>query len=266
MINEDIDPSIIDDSEPLTTIIAIRHAGGVVIASDSQATEGKMKTLGVTKIFVVNGFMAVGGSGDADNVRLFVERAKAEFTEVSRSEGEFREKIQMFLWRLHKKYNLGARDYLGKDEKPFRPNLIVGARNGDGSIGLYFLREDGMVYHVDDMKIIGTGGDLARLVIKQFNRGYSIIGQSVPQLSSERVVESVCYAINEIKESDSKSGGTTKVVVIDSSHVRELPDDEVERNYTTFINGMAKALQLLFQRSGVSLDGLDRLFPKGSNP
>jgi 20S proteasome alpha/beta subunit len=128
LINEDIDPSVTDE-EPLTTIIAVRCPDGVVIASDSQATEAKMKTLGVTKVSILNNIIAVGGSGDADDIRLCIEHLKQEFTQVSFTESEFRDKIQHLLLRLHKKYNLDTKEYLGKDAYPFKPNLFVGTKN-----------------------------------------------------------------------------------------------------------------------------------------
>jgi ATP-dependent protease HslVU (ClpYQ) peptidase subunit len=123
----------------LTTILAIRCSDGIVMASDSQATvrdrvgkDEKMKTLGVTKVFVVNDFIAAGGSGDADNVRLFMDHAKKELAQTMPTEAEFMDKIQLLLWRLHKKYNLDAREFLGASAKPCDPNILVGAKNGDG--------------------------------------------------------------------------------------------------------------------------------------
>lgn len=82
MINEEIDEDT-DDIEPLTTILAIKCPDGIVMASDSQATvRDKTKTLGVTKIFNVNNFMGVGGSGDADNVELFVKNLIGKFPQM----------------------------------------------------------------------------------------------------------------------------------------------------------------------------------------
>lgn len=52
----------------------------------------KAKILGVTKVFNINNIIAVGGSGDADNVGLFVEHITQEFGQMSSTEGEFRDK------------------------------------------------------------------------------------------------------------------------------------------------------------------------------
>jgi 20S proteasome alpha/beta subunit len=212
---EDIDPTITDETEPLTTIVAIKCPDGIVMASDSQATvRDKTKTLGVTKIFDVNNFIGGGGSGDADNIILFVEHLREEFPRMSSTESEFRDKIQNVFWRLSKKYNLDAREYLGINAHPFNPTLLVGTKNEDNSFGLYLLKENGMVYPKNEHMVIGSGGDLARLVIKQLNRSMTVADGSLHKLPIEDAIIVSCYIINDVKESDSQSGGETKVVLI----------------------------------------------------
>ena len=109
------DLNLMDEEEPLTTIVGLKCTDGIVMASDSQATvrDDKTKILGVTKIFNINNFMAVGGSGDADNVTLFVENLIGEFPQMLATEGVLRDKIQNLTLRLHKKYNLDAKEFLG---------------------------------------------------------------------------------------------------------------------------------------------------------
>jgi 20S proteasome alpha/beta subunit len=212
---EDIDPTITDETDPLTTIVAIKCPDGIVMASDSQATvRDKTKTLGVTKIFDVNNFIGGGGSGDADNIILFVEHLREEFPRMSSTESEFRDKIQNVFWRLSKKYNLDAREYLGINAHPFNPTLLVGTKNEDNSFGLYLLKENGMVYPKNEHMVIGSGGDLARLVIKQLNRSMTVADGSLHKLPIEDAIIVSCYIINDVKESDSQSGGETKVVLI----------------------------------------------------
>jgi hypothetical protein len=133
---EDIDPNITDEIDPLTTIMAIKCHDGIVMASDSQATQKvRTKTLGVTKIFNVNNFMGVGGSGDADNIELSVGHLTQEFPRMSPSENVFRDKIENVFLHPHKKYNLDAREYLGQDTNRFNPTLLIGAKNDDNSFG-----------------------------------------------------------------------------------------------------------------------------------
>ena len=135
---ENIDPNITDETEPLTTILAIKCPDGIIMASDSQATVRveKAKTLGVTKVFSINNFICVGGSGDADNITLFVDHLVHEFPHMLSTEKEFRDKIQDVFWRLHKKYNLDSREFLGANAHPFNPTLLVGVKNEDNSFGI----------------------------------------------------------------------------------------------------------------------------------
>jgi hypothetical protein len=99
--------------------------------------------------------------------------------------------------------------------------------------------------------------------MKILDRGLDFFGMKLNRLPTTLVVKTACYIINEVKESDSASGGMTKVVVVDTSGVRELPAEEVERNYKDYVDMNVKLLGLIFEKSGVSLDGLERLFPKG---
>ena len=237
---EDIDPAISDEIEPLTTILAIKCSDGIVMASDSQSTlrVEKTKTLGVTKVFEVNNFMCVGGAGDADNVKLFVEHLTQQFPNISSSEIEFQDNIQKIFWRAHKKYNLDSREFLGNDACPFNPTLLVGAKNEDKSFGLYLLKNT-MVYPQHEPVVIGSGGNLARLVIKILNRGMVVAGGSLHELPVEDVIGISCYIINEVKESDSHSGGETKVAVVGSNGVETLSQEKIQENFDRFLGIMA---------------------------
>ncbi|NAL78157.1 hypothetical protein DYY65_07905 [Nitrososphaera sp. AFS] len=258
---EDIDPNRTDETDPLTTIVAIKCPDGIVMASDSQATvrAERAKMLGVTKISNVNNFIAIGGSGDADNITLFVEHLREEFPQMSSTKSEFRDKIQNVFWCLHKKYNLDSREFLGINAHPFNPTLLVGAKNEDNSFGLYLLKENGMVYPKDEHMVIGSGGDLARLVIKQLNRSMAVAGGSLHNLPVEDAIIVACYIINEVKESDSQSGGETKVVLIDSKGVRALSRDDVQKNYDKFLGIMTVGLAQI----GLSAEEIKKLWPTG---
>jgi 20S proteasome alpha/beta subunit len=258
---ENIDPTITDETEPLTTILAIKCPDGIVMASDSQATvrSEKAKTLGVTKIFNVNNFICVGGSGDADNITLFAEYLIQEFPKMLSTESKFRDKIESAFWHLHKKYNLNSREYLGENTHPFSPTLLVGAKNKDDSFGLYLLKENGMVYPKNEHVVIGSGGDLARLVIKQLNRSMTVAGGSLHKLPVESAISVSCYIINEVKESDSQSGGETKVMVIDSKGLKALSREEVQENYDKFLGIMTIGLAPI----GLSIEDIKKLWPTG---
>lgn len=93
--------SLVESKQVVTTIVAIDCPDGIVMASDSQATQKvKTKTLGG-----VNNFMGVGGSRDADNIELCVGHLTQELPRMSPTENVFRDKIENVFLHLHKKYN-----------------------------------------------------------------------------------------------------------------------------------------------------------------
>jgi 20S proteasome alpha/beta subunit len=117
------------------------------------------------------------------------------------------------------------------------------------------------VYSIDEYRTMGSGADLAKLVMKQLNRSMEILKGSLNILPTKDLVRICCYIIGEVKESDRESGGTTKVVVLDSSGVRELPDDEVQSNYKAFVAIEARLFSKLFEGSGLSQTDIGKMFP-----
>ena len=55
-----------------------------------------------------------------------------------------------------------------------------------------------IVYHKNEHVVIGSGLDLARLVIKQLNR--SMMNVYLHNLLVEGAISIACYIINEVKE------------------------------------------------------------------
>ena len=105
--------------------------------------------------------------------------------------------------------------------------------------------------------VIGSGGDLARLVIKQLNRSMVIAGGSLHNMSVEGALPMCCYIINEVKESDSYSGGETKVVVVNFEGAKELSLNEVQENYDKFLSVMADA----YASIGISAEDIKKMWP-----
>jgi 20S proteasome alpha/beta subunit len=124
---------------------------------------------------------------------------------------------------------------------------------------LYLVKNNAIVYPEYEYLAMGSGGDLARLVIKQLNRGLALVGRQLHNGHVNDVVKLACYIINEVKESDSQSGVQTKVVVIDSNGVRELPQEEVKSNYDELLGKMTKGISPMFP--GLSIDDLRKLYP-----
>jgi len=87
------------------------------------------------------------------------------------------------------------------------------------------------------------------------------VGGSLYMLEVVNAVKISCYIINEVKESDSQSGGQTKVVLVDSNGVKELTPDEVKQNYDEFVNLLAEGFLPIFQ--GRSKDEIKKMWPTG---
>jgi 20S proteasome alpha/beta subunit len=96
-----------------------------------------------------------------------------------------------------------------------------------------------MIYLLHEPVVIGSGGDLARLLIKMINRGMTVAGGSLHELPVEDVIGISCYIINEVKESDSHSGGETKVAVVGSNGVETLSQEKIQENFDRFLGIMA---------------------------
>jgi 20S proteasome alpha/beta subunit len=62
--------------EPLTTVIGIKSKDGIILASDSQLTAGKMKTLGGSKIFKINNFVALSVAGIVSQMNILANALK----------------------------------------------------------------------------------------------------------------------------------------------------------------------------------------------
>lgn len=62
------------------------------------------------------------------------------------------------------------------------------------------------------------------------------------------------YIINEVKESDSKSGSQNNVVVICSGGIKELPPKDVKTNYNAFLTLNTGANSPPRSRAGLSED------------
>lgn len=236
--------------EPMTTLIGIKCVDGIVMASDSQATHRveRTKTLGATKIFIINNFMTVGGAGNAYDIKLLVEELEKQFSKQPLSEDDTRELIRRIVLGLHKRYNTDQIQYLGERAKElFRPVAVIGIQLKEGDFGLYLVNEDAMVYPIEE-QLLGQGAPLARLVMKQVNRSLGVFNVSLSKLSVDHVIKFACYIINEVKDSDNMTGGLTKVSKIDVNGAKELSQDDITDSYNAFSDafsfGMAKILQI----------------------
>jgi proteasome beta subunit len=205
-----------------TTILAIRHEEGVVIAGDRRATEGfHIAHRSIEKVFATDDSSAVAIAGVAgpaiDMVRLF----QTELEHYEKMEGERltlegrANKLAQFL-RAHLPQAMQGLVvvpiFAGFDE-----------RRGQGRIFTYDVT--GGRYEESDYAATGSGGRDARATIKKRYR---------PGASREEVVKIALEALFDASEEDVGTGGPDvlrkiypNIATISAEGFQEVPDDEI---------------------------------------
>jgi 20S proteasome alpha/beta subunit len=238
-----IDELEYNEAEPLTTALAIKCNEGIVFASDSQSTSDfkKSKTRGISKIFKINNNTALTGSGDSLHINIVASELKKFFPNKPLKSENLRKKLESLLLDLHKKHNTIRSELLGYGETKslFRPICIVGAKCVDGYF-LYCLREDAWIEPIQDYIAIGSGKELARLLIDQQARFPKSIGQSMNDLELGHCAYISLLALNEIKKFDNQTGGDINVTYISDKGVIEVSPEEVNKDYQNFNEQISK--------------------------
>ena len=122
----------------------------------------------------------------------------------------------------------------------------MGARLTDGTFCLYSLvTSQPWVYPIDNYEAIGSGYLLANLLLKQQSRIAKIKGKLLSDLELAYNIWIAIYCINEIKQIEPYTGGSTKVVFLDKDGYKEIPDDMVSNFYRETINKISESLTLL---------------------
>jgi 20S proteasome alpha/beta subunit len=206
----------------------------------------------------------LGGSGDGGHIKILVEDLKEVLSHRKfNNRKKFRDTVEQAFLALHKKHNIQRAKLLGLNEPKglFHPSAILGTKFAHNNFGLYLLRDDGWLIDVDDYEVIGSGKDLAEFVIKVTNRSISVIDRTLSNVEVEHVIRLACYIINEVKDSDSQSGGLTRVAVIHNNGVRELSESEVRENYQIFSDVLTRGYSQLFG-SEISPETFKKALPK----
>jgi proteasome beta subunit len=213
-----------------TTIVALRFAGGVVVAGDRRATEGhSIAHRGIEKVFPADRFSAVGIAGAAgpatDMVRLF------------QTQLEHYEKVEGLTLSLEGKANQLA--------QMVRANLPM-AMEGLAVLPLFAgfdkTRKLGRIYSYDlaggryeelEYHAIGSGGRDARTTIKL---GYR---EDMPVVDA---VELAVKALYQAADEDSATGGPDPlrgiypvIAMVDENGYRRLSDDEVAERFAALL-------------------------------
>src|SRR5215210_5565251 len=85
------------ESQSLTTVIGIKSIDGVIIASDSQFTMERSKSLDGSKLFKINDFTIAGMSGFSDQMNILFDKLKQRLANKLFSEDKLKESIEIIL-------------------------------------------------------------------------------------------------------------------------------------------------------------------------
>jgi 20S proteasome alpha/beta subunit len=268
-ILDDIKYSTIDIAEaeePLTTVVGIKASDGIVLASDSQFTAMYRKDLKGSKIFPINKFIALGAAGIVSQMKILVAELKQNLGNNIYSDLDLRRKVEDTLLNLHKRYNLHWSESLGIPSMVFEPSSLLGAKLKDNSFNLYLLtfNPEPWVEPIDTYGTIGSGYLLARLVLKQHSRVASSHGKTLADLPLNYNIWVGSYVINEIKEFDTYTGGSTKVGVIRNEGFIEIPDSKVLEYYNQVVDAIPKAVSDALTKNKAATERmLKHQFPSG---
>ena len=237
----------------MTTVLSIKSTDGIILASDSQGTSSKIKTI-VKKVFKINNHMGIGTSGDSSQIELLVDELKQNFQNEIELESEFKTQMYSFMVNLHRLYNYnhsflcgytGARLFF----TPFSIAAVI-PRNGDSCIyrmGFGTIGKNNEIspylYKVNhDYVSIGSGSSYARLVLMQHDRLYSAINKKLSDLSTEYNVGIAAYVTNEVKQLDLETGGKVQIAILNQDGYRELSSEEQSKYYQTMIDNLYSLL------------------------
>jgi 20S proteasome alpha/beta subunit len=236
-------------TKPMTTVIGIKCKDGIVIASDSQVTSEAIKDLQTSKIFPINPSIVVGAAGNMGHISVFVDDLKRRLSEYTfETETQLRNYIDESLVGLYRVYNLERSIRLGYAAANIIFNAVglLGAKLTDGTFCLYSLiTSQPWVYPIDNYQAIGSGYLLANMLLNQHNRVAKIQGKRFSDLELDYSVWIAIYCINEIKQIEPYTGGSTKVVYLDKQGLKEIPDDMVSKFYSGTINKISESLGTL---------------------
>ncbi len=205
-----------------TTVLGLRHKGGVVMAGDRQATEGYLVAhRRIQKVFQTDSHSAVAISGVAgmalEMVRLF------------QTELEHYEKIEGTALSLEGKANFAARLVRGHLPMAFQGLVVVPLFAGyDPSTArgrLYSYDMVGGRYEEQDFGSTGSGARLAKSYLRSAYR------EDLPRAEA---VDMAVAALMAAAEEDTATGGPNirrrifpTVLAIDADGVTTITDDEL---------------------------------------
>jgi proteasome beta subunit len=205
-----------------TTVLALRHEGGVVMAGDRRATEGHLVAhRRIRKVFPADRYSAVAIAGTAG---LAIEMVRLFQVEL-----EHYEKIEGVRLSLEGQASFLARLVRGQLPMAFQGLVVVplfaGYDQRDGKGRLYSYDVVGGRYEEVDFGSTGSGSRLAKSFLRTVYR---------EDMSGDEASEVAVKALVAASQEDTATGGPDlrrgiypTVLRISETGVEELPDDVI---------------------------------------
>lgn len=219
-----------------TTIVALKHAGGVMIAGDRRATEGySIAHRSIEKVFKTDRLSAVAIAGSAGPA--------IEMTKLFQTELEHYEKIEGERLSLE-----GQANKLGQMIRANLPMAMQGLavvplfagfdeRMATGRIFKYDIT--GGRYEETEYWATGSGGRDARASVKKRYR---------PNLTAEQATQVAIEALFDASEEDVGTGGPDvlrhiypNIASITAEGFREISDDQISARFQDLLDERASA-------------------------
>jgi len=205
-----------------TTVLALRHQGGVIMAGDRRATEGHLVAhRRIRKVFPADGYSAVAIAGVAglamDMVKLF------------QVELEHYEKIEGIRLSLEGKASFLARLVRGQLPMAFQGLVVVpifaGYDDREGRGRVYTFDVVGGRYEETDFGSTGSGSRLAKSYLRT-----AYEDDMTPEAAMALAVNALVAASSEDTGTgapDLMRGILPNIVRIEADGVSEVPDEEI---------------------------------------
>ncbi|MDQ6866299.1 MAG: hypothetical protein M3044_21035, partial [Thermoproteota archaeon] len=119
---------------------------------------------------------------------------------------------------------------------------MISAAHSDNTLGLYLIRDDAWVEPVEDYKIIGSGSNLGNFMMNQQNRFFESDNMKLSGAEFDYAIFIACYIINEIKNFDTKTGGSVNIAVIYQGEYHEVPEKQVSEFYANGVETISTGM------------------------
>jgi hypothetical protein len=145
--------------------------------------------------------------------------------------------------------------YYSESFLPFCPDILIIAKvknqNGEtfylyrgrfGEIGRYKVKTSDVFLVCNDFETIGSGSNLAYLVLNQQSRVYSLTDKTLADLPLSICIGMALYVISEVKDINSLYGKDKQIAIIDRDGFREISPNAQPHYYETMIENLSSLI------------------------